>query len=42
MIRKTGKIKAVSEYLGHKSVNTIADMYKDETLHPTDLNMLDV
>lgn len=42
MIRKTGKIKAVSEYLGHKSVNTFVDMYVQESLHPDDLNTIKV
>lgn len=42
MIRKTGKIKAVSEYLGHKSANSMVDMYVQEKLNPADLNIIKV
>ncbi|MBN2533798.1 MAG: site-specific integrase [Spirochaetales bacterium] len=39
IIRKTGKIKAVSEYLGHKSINSVIDMFTQEKLNSTDLDL---
>lgn len=36
-IQKTGKIKAVSEYLGHSSVSTTLDMYLHESLDDLEL-----
>ncbi len=34
-IAKTGKIKAVSEYLGHSSTSITLDMYVHEELYNT-------
>ena len=38
-IHKTGKIKAVSEYLGHSSTATTMDMYVHEELTDADLDL---
>jgi len=39
MIEKTGKRKAVSEYLGHSSTAITEDMYNHETLDDTELGL---
>ena len=41
-IRRTGKRKAVSVYLGHSSTAITEDMYNSETLNDADLGMQDV
>jgi integrase/recombinase XerD len=38
-IRKTGKIKGTSEYLGHSSTSTTLDMYVHEELSDEDLDL---
>ena len=40
MIQKTGKIKAVSEYLGHGSTAITLDMYLHESLNDDDLELI--
>ena len=40
MIEKTGKRKAVSEYLGHSSTAITEDMYNHETLSDADLGLV--
>ena len=40
MIAKTGKRKAVSEYLGHSSTAITEDMYNHETLSDADLGLV--
>jgi len=40
MIQKTGKRKAVSEYLGHSSTAITEDMYNHETLDDADLGLI--
>jgi integrase len=42
MIRKTGKIKGVSEYLGHQSVHRMIDMYVEQELTESDLDIVKV
>jgi len=38
MLEKTGKVKAVSEYLGHSSASTTLDMYTHEELSNAELS----
>jgi integrase len=42
MIRKTGKIKGVCEYLGHHSVHRMIDMYVEQELTASDLDIVKV
>ncbi|MBN2444631.1 MAG: tyrosine-type recombinase/integrase [Spirochaetales bacterium] len=40
LVRKTGKIKGVSEYLGHASSQRLIDMYIEQELTPSDLDIV--